>query len=166
MDTAGSRALTQMRLNVYATDGAALVASQPLVDAFDVEEMHAWQPSHVFVDIKLIQTNGALVQRIVGVARLFEVPVLVRERVSLDDLLGRAAGDMPRMPMFHYPQVVMQPHQWHQRRRHQRRRCTRQGRRSCNADVQVVHALVRWLVEMVQVVIHMLMARAKKENIL
>ena len=41
-----------MGFDVHSTDGTPLVEDEPLVDAGHVEEMHARQPTDVFVDFE------------------------------------------------------------------------------------------------------------------
>lgn len=101
-----------MVFNVDPTDGTPLVCGQPLVNALDVEQMHAGQApndqgkiSHVsdvgsisaipniLVVLKLAQTNCALLSAVFFRCAKFNAFIFVRESVSLDNGLSGAPID-------------------------------------------------------------------------
>jgi len=56
-------------LDVDAADRAAFVGGQPLIDALDVEEVHAGQPAHILAVFELAQTDGALLRSVLVLGR-------------------------------------------------------------------------------------------------
>lgn len=80
--------LGEVGLDVHPADGAPLVLSQPLVDALHMEEVHARQPSHVFLRLELREADGALVRLLLLLLSLtgscLPLGELVRESVSLN----------------------------------------------------------------------------------
>ena len=105
-----------LRLNVDATNRTTFVKTQPLIDARDVEQMHAGKTPNILVLLKFAQTNRALVNVIVGffiVVLAFLIPFpgqgleAVWESAAFDAVFRRAmiadpASTFQIATVFHY----------------------------------------------------------------
>ena len=90
--------MIQLSFNVDAADGAPFVGRQPLVDARNVEQVHAGQAAHVLAVFKLVQADGAVFLVVLGgFGGAYERLVHVRQRFRLDAYLCH---------------VTSQPSQW------------------------------------------------------
>ena len=100
--------MIQLSFNVDAADGAPFVGRQPLVDARNVEQVHAGQAAHALAVFELAQADGALLRVVLGgVGGAREPLVHVRQRVRLDALLRRAARQL-RQPALLLAHVLFE----------------------------------------------------------
>ena len=100
-------------LDVDATERAKLCSRQPLVDARDVEEMHARQSAHIFALFVFTKANRALLRVVLARLRLcsrasHRLLVRVRQRVPLDAALRRTTRQLSQPPLLVQSNEIVQ----------------------------------------------------------